>query len=109
MPRRSAPRRGAEPVPKQLLVSNLSPATTSPQLTGMCAAHGAVRWAEVLPPSPRGGVEETSGLVEMASDAEADGAVAAMDGRAHGGRNLSVRVATSRQKAGTVEAPQFGA
>ncbi|MDX9731984.1 MAG: RNA-binding protein [Bdellovibrionales bacterium] len=74
---------------KKLYVGNLSYSTTDEGLTGAFAAHGTVESARVIMDRETGR-SKGFGFVEMASDEEAQKAVAAMDGQALDGRNLKV-------------------
>lgn len=74
---------------KKLYVGNLSYSTTDESLNGAFAAHGTVASARVIMDRETGR-SKGFGFVEMASDEEAQKAVAAMDGQDLEGRNLKV-------------------
>ena len=80
---------------KRLYVGNLSYDVSSSDLEALLSAHGTVVSAEVI--SDRAtGQSKGFGFVEMNSDAEADAAIAALNGQQHGGRALTVNEAKPR-------------
>ncbi len=80
---------------KKLYIGNLSYDVTSSELEAMLAEHGTVLSAEVI--SDRStGRSKGFGFVEMDSDEQAQAAISALDGQAHGGRNLTVNEAKPR-------------
>lgn len=76
-------------VGKKLYVGNLSYSTTDESLNGAFAAFGTVESARVIMDRETGR-SKGFGFVEMASDDDAQKAVAGMDGQALDGRNLKV-------------------
>ncbi len=80
---------------KKLYVGNLGYDVSSSDLETLLGAHGTVLSAEVI--SDRStGQSKGFGFVEMDSDAEAQAAIAALDGQDHGGRALKVNEAKPR-------------
>jgi RNA recognition motif-containing protein len=81
----------------KLFVGNLSSNTTENDLQDAFAAHGTVLEANLMMDRtsgrPRG-----FGFVTMASDAEAQTALSAMNGASMDGRNLTVNVARPREE-----------
>lgn len=80
---------------KKLYIGNLSYDVTSSDLETLLSAHGTVQSAEVITDRATGR-SKGFGFVEMDSDAEAQAAVAALDGQDHGGRALTVNEAKPR-------------
>jgi len=81
---------------KKLYVGNLSYEVSSSDLEAMLAPHGTVQSAEVIM-DRNTGRSKGFGFVEMDSDAEAQAAIAALNGQEHGGRALTVNEAKPRQ------------
>jgi RNA recognition motif-containing protein len=83
----------------KLHVGNLSFAATAPDLRQLFSPFGDVRSAEVVRDK---GTGESMGFafVRMGTDDEARTAVAALHGRQHGGRALTVAVAKPRETDG---------
>jgi len=80
---------------KKLYIGNLSYDFSSSDLEALLAAHGTVLSAEVI--SDRAtGQSKGFGFVEMDSEAEAQAAIAALNGQSHGGRTLTVNEAKPR-------------
>src|ERR671915_962228 len=80
----------------KLYVGNLSYNTTSSELEQLFGQHGSVQSAEVI--SDRdSGRSKGFGFVQMGSDAEAQAAIAAMNGQEHDGRTLTVNEAKPRE------------
>src|SRR4029079_7432387 len=82
---------------KKLYVGNLSYNITNESLAAMFSPHGQVNSAQIIMD------RETNrskgfGFVEMANGAEADAAIAALDGQDNGGRNLKVNEAKPREE-----------
>jgi RNA recognition motif-containing protein len=77
---------------KNIFVGNLSFGTTEDSLRTLFEAHGAVDRVNIVTDrdtgQPRG-----FGFVEMPNDAEGDKAIAALNGRELGGRDLNVNEA----------------
>src|ERR1700760_637954 len=81
----------------RLYVGNLSYQVDSSELQNLFAQHGTVNSAEVI--SDRlTGRSKGFGFVEMGSDAEAQAAIAALNGQQHGGRALTVNEAKPREE-----------
>lgn len=80
---------------KKLYVGNLSYDVTSSDLEAMLSEHGTVRSAEVISDRVTGR-SKGFGFVEMESESEADAAINALNGQAHGGRTLTVNEAKPR-------------
>jgi RNA recognition motif-containing protein len=81
---------------KKLYVGNLSYDVDSSALEQLFAAHGTVESAQVIADRDTGR-SKGFGFVEMGSDAEAQAAIAAMNGQEHGGRTLTVNEAKPRE------------
>ncbi len=77
---------------KNIFVGNLSFGATEDSLRALFEAYGTVQRVSIVTDrdtgQPRG-----FGFVEMADDAEGDKAIAALNGREHGGRDLNVNEA----------------
>ena len=80
---------------KKLYVGNLSYDVSSSDLETLLSAHGTVLSAEVISDRMTGR-SKGFGFVEMDSPAEADAAIAALNGQSHGGRELMVNEAKPR-------------
>ena len=80
----------------KLYVGNLSYNTTSADLEQMCGAHGTVQSAEVIQDRDTGR-SKGFGFVQMGSDSEAQGAIAALNGQESDGRALTVSEAKPRE------------
>ena len=70
---------------KKLYVGNLSYDVDSSQLEQLFSAHGTVESAQIINDRDTGR-SKGFGFVEMSSDAEAQAAIAAVNGQEHGGR-----------------------
>ena len=82
---------------KKLYVGNLSYNVTNESLSTMFSEHGTVDSAQVIMD------RETNrskgfGFVEMSDSSAADAAIAALDGKDNGGRNLKVNEAKPREE-----------
>lgn len=84
---------------KKLYVGNLSYSTTDESLNGAFAVFGPVASARVIMDRETGR-SKGFGFVEMASDEDALKAVAEMDGKDLGGRNLKVAEAKPMEPGG---------
>ena len=82
---------------KKLYVGNLSYDVTDASLSDMFAVHGTVDSAQVIMDRDAGR-SKGFGFVEMSSAAEADAAIAALDGKDNGGRALKVNEAKPREE-----------
>ncbi len=80
---------------KKLYVGNLSYDVSSSDLETLLSAHGTVLSAEVITDRSTG-QSKGFGFVEMDSDADAQAAIAALDGQPHGSRTLTVNEAKPR-------------
>src|SRR5438132_13761078 len=81
----------------KLYVGNLSYNTTGSDLEQLFAQHGQVSSAEVIADRDTGR-SKGFGFVEMGSDAEAQAAIAALNGQQHDGRTLTVNEAKPREQ-----------
>ena len=80
---------------KKLYIGNLGYDVSSSDLEVLLAEHGTVLSAEVI--SDRAtGRSKGFGFVEMDSAAEAEAAIAALNGQQHGNRTLTVNEAKPR-------------
>jgi RNA recognition motif-containing protein len=84
---------------KKLYVGNLGYGVTDADLRAMFEAHGAVSSAQVIMDRDTGR-SKGFGFVEMGSDQEAQAAIAALSGKEHGGRTLTVNEARPREGGG---------
>ena len=84
---------------KKLYVGNMSYDVDSSQLEQMFAPHGTVESAQVIADRDTGR-SKGFGFVEMSSDAEAQAAIAAMNGQDVGGRALTVNEAKPKTGGG---------
>ena len=84
---------------KKLYIGNLGYDVSSSDLEGLLSPHGTVQSAEVIMDRSTG-QSKGFGFVEMDSDAEAQAAIAALDGQDHGGRALKVNEAKPREPRG---------
>ena len=80
----------------KLYVGNLTYGVTSADLNTMFAAHGTVTSADVLMDRETGR-SKGFGFVQMSTDEEAAAAIAAMHGKEHDGRALTVNEARPRE------------
>ena len=80
----------------KLYVGNLSYNTTSSELEQMCSSHGTVQSAEIISDRDTGR-SKGFGFVQMGSDAEAQAAIAALNGQEVDGRALTVNEAKPRE------------
>ena len=84
---------------RKLYVGNLGYDVSGADLEQMFASHGTVDSATVI--SDRdSGQSKGFGFVEMSTDAEAQAAIAALDGKDHGGRTIKVNEAKPRAAGG---------
>ncbi len=81
---------------KKLYVGNLSYEVDSTTLQQMFSAHGTVSSAQVISDRDTGR-SKGFGFVEMSSDAEAQAAMNALNGKDSGGRALTVNEAKPRE------------
>jgi RNA recognition motif-containing protein len=81
---------------KKLYVGNLSYDVDSSALEQLFSPHGTVQSAEVIADRDTGR-SKGFGFVEMGSDAEAQAAIAALNGQQHDGRALTVNEAKPRE------------
>ena len=80
----------------KLYVGNLSYNTNSSDLEQLFGQHGSVTSAEVIQDRDTGR-SKGFGFVQMGSDAEAQAAIAALNGQQHDGRALTVNEAKPRE------------
>ena len=81
----------------KLYVGNLSYNITNADLEQLCAAHGSVKSAEVIQDRDTGR-SKGFGFVQMGTDAEAQAAIAALNGQEYDGRALTVNEAKPREE-----------
>jgi RNA recognition motif-containing protein len=84
---------------KKLYVGNLSYTVDSSALEQLFGAHGQVTSAQIINDRDTGR-SKGFGFVEMSSDAEAQAAIAALNGQQHEGRALTVNEARPREERG---------
>src|SRR5260370_35071568 len=82
---------------KKLYVGNLSYNVDSSELEQLFGQHGQVVSAQIINDRDTGR-SKGFGFVEMASDAEADAAIASLNGQQHDGRTLTVNEARPREE-----------
>ena len=80
----------------KLYVGNLSYNATGSDLEQLFAQHGSVQSAEVIADRDTGR-SKGFGFVQMGSDGEAQTAIAALNGKDHDGRALTVNEAKPRE------------
>jgi len=81
---------------KRLYVGNLSYNIDKNELEQLFGAHGKVVSAQVITDRETGR-SKGFGFVEMGTDEEAQAAIAALNGKNHGGRNLTVNEARPQE------------
>ncbi len=81
---------------KKLYIGNLGYDVSSADLETLLSPHGTVQSAEVIMDRSTGR-SKGFGFVEMDSDAEAQAAIAALNGQEQGGRALTVNEAKPRE------------
>jgi len=81
---------------KKLYVGNLGYSVTDSDLQQMFAPHGTIESAQVIMDRDSGR-SKGFGFVEMSSDAEAQAAIAALNGQEHDGRALTVNEAKPKE------------
>src|SRR4051794_26693739 len=81
---------------KKLYVGNLSYDVDSSALEQLFSAHGTVQSAQIISDRDTGR-SKGFGFVEMGSDAEAQAAIAALNGQQHDGRALTVNEAKPKE------------
>jgi RNA recognition motif-containing protein len=84
---------------RKLYVGNLSYGVTDATLEQLFGAHGTVQSAQVIMDRDTGR-SKGFGFVEMGSDAEAQAAIQALNGKEHEGRALTVNEAKPREDRG---------
>ena len=84
---------------KKLYVGNMSYDVDSSALEQLFSAHGTVESAQVITDRDTGR-SKGFGFVEMSTDAEAQAAIAAINGQEHGGRALTVNEAKPKESCG---------
>ena len=84
---------------RKLYVGNLGYDVSGPDLEQLFTGHGTVDSVNVI--TDRGtGQSKGFGFVEMSTDAEAQAAIAALDGKDHSGRTIKVNEARPRPAGG---------
>jgi len=86
-------------VGKKLYVGNLSYDVTDSSLESLFQPHGTIQSAQIIMDRDTGR-SKGFGFVEMNSDAEAQAAIAALNGKEVGGRALTVNEAKPREDRG---------
>lgn len=81
---------------RKLYVGNLGYGVSSSDLEQLFKPHGTVDSAQVIEDRSTG-QSKGFGFVEMGSDAEAQAAILALNGKDHGGRALTVNEAKPRE------------
>ena len=81
---------------KKLYIGNLGYDVSSTDLETLLSPHGTIQSAEVIMDRDTGR-SKGFGFVEMDSDAEAQAAISALDGKDQGGRALKVNEAKPRE------------
>ncbi len=84
---------------KKVYVGNMSYETSQSDLETMFGDHGTVESAQIINDRATG-QSKGFGFIEMSSDAEAQAAIGALDGRDTGGRALKVNEAKPRPAGG---------
>src|SRR6266481_2389140 len=84
---------------KKLYVGNLGYGVTDSDLSALFAAHGTVESAQVIMDRDTGR-SKGFGFVEMATDQEAQAAIAALNGKEVNGRALTVNEARPKTEGG---------
>src|SRR5712671_3122896 len=92
---------------KKLYVGNLTYGVTDAALAQLFEAHGTVQSAQVIMDRDTGR-SKGFGFVEMGSDAEAQAAIAALNGQDSGGRALTVNEARPKTDGGGRGGPGGG-
>src|SRR4051794_41811610 len=82
---------------KKLYVGNMGYDVENSTLEQLFAPHGTVQSAQVIADRETGR-SKGFGFVGMGSDAEAQAAIAALNGQEHGGRALTVNEAKPKEK-----------
>src|SRR3954453_7551652 len=83
-------------VGKKLYVGNLTYNVNESDLEALFAPYGTVQSAQIIVDRDTNR-SKGFGFVEMGSDSEAQAAIQALNGRDHGGRNLTVNEAKPRE------------
>ena len=84
---------------KKLYVGNLSYDVDSSALEQMFSQHGSVQSAQIITDRDTGR-SKGFGFVQMDSEQAAQAAIAALDGKDHNGRAMTVNVAKPREARG---------
>lgn len=84
---------------KKLYVGNLSYEMNESSLSQLFAEHGTVESVAIVTDRDTGR-SRGFGFVEMSGNAEAQAAIAALNGQEHGGRTLTVNEARPREGGG---------
>jgi|ERR1051325_667371 RNA recognition motif-containing protein len=81
---------------KKLYVGNLGFSVSDSDLQELLGPHGSILSAQVIMDRDTG-QSKGFGFVEMGTDQEAQAAIAALDGKDHGGRAIKVNEAKPRE------------
>jgi cold-inducible RNA-binding protein len=92
---------------KNLFVGNMSFQTTESELRSLFEPFGAITRVHLATDRETGRARGFA-FVEMANDAEAAKAIAALDGKEVGGRNLKVNEARPKERSGGGGPPRGG-
>ena len=92
---------------KNLFVGNMSFQTTESELRALFEPFGAITRVHLATDRETGRARGFA-FVEMANDAEAAKAIAALDGKEVGGRNLKVNEARPKERSGGGGPPRGG-
>jgi RNA recognition motif-containing protein len=84
---------------KKLYVGNLGYSVSDSDLQQLFSPHGGITSAQVIMDRDTG-QSKGFGFVEMSSDGEAQAAIAALNGKEHGGRALKVNEAKPKESRG---------
>jgi len=84
---------------RKLYVGNLAYGVTQSDLEQLFGAHGSVQSVQIITDRDTGR-SKGFGFVEMGTDQEAQAAIAALDGKDHQGRNLTVNEARPKPEGG---------
>ncbi len=84
----------------KIYAGNLATTTTDAELQAAFAAHGAVEYCRLATDKETGKVKGF-GFIEMGNDAEAQKAIAALDGSTLGGNTIKVNEAKPKPQTAT--------
>jgi len=89
---------------KKLYVGNLGFGVSESDLQQMFSAHGGILSTKIIMDRDTN-QSKGFGFVEMSTEGEAQAAIAALDGKEHGGRALKVNEAKARANVAPVGSP----